>query len=43
MNNVYFTADLHFGHRRILELYPNRPFAVTQDIDAHDEFLTQPM
>ena len=41
MNNVYFTADLHFGHHRILELYPNRPFASTQDIDAHDEFLIQ--
>lgn len=39
MNNVYFCADLHLGHRRILELYPNRPFATTRDIDAHDEFL----
>lgn len=41
MNNVYFTSDLHFGHRRILELYPNRPFAATKDIDAHDEYLIQ--
>lgn len=41
MNNVYFTADLHLGHRRILELYPNRPFAATHDIDHHDEFIIQ--
>lgn len=41
MNNVYFTADLHFGHRRILELYHKRPFAAAQDINAHDEFLIQ--
>lgn len=41
MNNVYFTADQHLGHRRILELYPNRPFAATRDIDAHDEYVIQ--
>jgi len=41
MSKIYFTADLHFGHHRILELYPNRPFAETRDIDAHDEFIIQ--
>lgn len=39
MNNVYFTADLHLGHRRILEMYPHRPFAAQRDVDAHDRFI----
>lgn len=41
MNNVFFTADLHLGHCRILNMSPNRPFAAAQDIDAHDKYIIQ--
>lgn len=41
MPNVYFTSDLHLGHRRILELYPWRPFALERDIEAHDNRLIE--
>lgn len=41
MPNIYFTSDLHFGHRRILELYQWRPFAQTRDIEAHDNKLIE--
>lgn len=27
MNNIFFTSDWHIGHKRILELCPNRPYA----------------
>ena len=39
MEKIFFAADLHFGHRRILEFKPGRPFADRGDIDAHDEFV----
>ena len=39
MNNIYFTADLHFGHSNILKHSPKRPFSDTVDIVAHDEWL----
>lgn len=35
MDNVYFTADLHFGHRGVIE-FCNRPFT---DIDHMDDTL----
>ena len=38
-NQIYFTADLHFGHANILKHSPNRPFSDTVDIKAHDEWL----
>lgn len=39
MEKIFFVADLHLGHRRILEFKPDRPFAETGDIDAHDEYI----
>lgn len=39
MANVFFTADTHFGHARVLEFEPNlRPFA---SIEEHDEKLIE--
>ena len=32
MNQIYFTADLHFGHSNILKHSPKRPFSDTVDI-----------
>ena len=39
MSQIYFTADLHFGHSNILKHSPKRPFSDTVDIVAHDEWL----
>ena len=39
MNQIYFTADLHFGHPNILKHSPKRPFSDTVDIVAHDAWL----
>ncbi len=39
MNNIFFTADLHLGHQRILEMYPDRPFASEDDISKHDTLM----
>ena len=39
MDQIYFTADLHFGHLNILKHSPKRPFSDTVDIVAHDEWL----
>lgn len=33
MNKVFFTADSHFGHRRIIR-YCNRPFGSIQEMNA---------
>ena len=41
MNQIFFTADLHFGHANILKHSPNRPFFDTVDTAAHDEWITQ--
>lgn len=41
MSKIYFTADLHFGHKRILEMYPDRPFADDGDIDKHDAYIIE--
>lgn len=35
---IYFTADHHFGHERILEYDPDRPFS---DIEEHDRSLIE--
>jgi calcineurin-like phosphoesterase family protein len=39
MNQIYFTADLHFGHPNILKHSPGRPFSDIVDIVAHDAWL----
>ena len=39
MNQIYFTADLHFGHPAILKHSPKRPFSDTVDIVSHDKWL----
>ena len=39
MDQIYFTADLHFGHPNILKHSPKRPYSDTVDIVAHDEWL----
>lgn len=39
MNNIYFTADLHFGHKNILKHCPERPGAMSEDCMQHDEWL----
>ena len=41
MNQIYFTADLHFGHPNILKHSPKRPFSDTADIVAHDAWLLE--
>jgi len=40
MGRIFFTADLHIGHKSILAMYPDRPFASAGDIALHDEWLT---
>lgn len=39
MNRIFFTADLHFGHRNILRYQTDRPFADRDDTAAHDAWL----
>lgn len=41
MSKIFFTADLHLGHKRILEMYPDLPYAKNGDIDRHDEYIIQ--
>ena len=39
MDQIYLTADLHFGHPNIFKHSPKRPYLDTVDIVAHDEWL----
>lgn len=39
MTKIFFTADLHFGHKNILRYSKNRPFAKENDTAAHDKWL----
>ncbi|MCM1176132.1 MAG: hypothetical protein NC308_10005 [Clostridium sp.] len=41
MNNIFFTADLHFGHKNILQHVPSRPYSTDLDISKHDEWLME--
>lgn len=41
MNKIFFIADTHFGHKNVLKLCPNRPFAQENDTVAHDEWLME--
>jgi len=34
MSRIWFTSDIHFGHRRILTYCPNRPFTTIEEHDA---------
>lgn len=39
MNNIFFSADTHIGHKNVLKYMPDRPYASEQDTKAHDEWL----
>ena len=39
MDQIYLTADLHFGHPNTFKHSPKRPYSDTVDIVAHDEWL----
>lgn len=41
MNNIYFSADTHIGHKNVLKYMPRRPYALEQDTKAHDEWLIE--
>lgn len=41
MNNIFFSADSHIGHKNVLKYMPNRPYALEQDTKAHDEWLIE--
>lgn len=34
MSRVWFTSDIHFGHQKILEYCPNRPYSTLAEHDA---------
>ena len=39
LNRIFFTADLHFGHRNILRYQTDRPFTDHDDTAARDAWL----
>lgn len=39
MNNIFFSADAHIGHKNVLKYMPSRPYALEHDTKAHDEWL----
>lgn len=39
MNNIFFSADTHIGHKNVLKYMPSRPYALEQDTKAHDKWL----
>ncbi len=41
MNKIFFTADLHFGHKNVFKHCKNRPFAEQNDTVAHDKLLME--
>ncbi|OJW21150.1 MAG: hypothetical protein BGO49_24355 [Planctomycetales bacterium 71-10] len=41
MSEIFFIADTHFGHRRIIEFDETRPFRSFPSIEEHDEGLVR--
>lgn len=41
MNNIFFSADTHIGHKNVLKYIPSRPYVLEQDTKAHDEWLIE--
>lgn len=39
MNNIFFSADTHIGHKNALKYMSDRPYSSEQDINAHDQWL----
>lgn len=39
MNNIFFSADTHIGHRNILRYMVGRPYSSEPDTFAHDQWL----
>lgn len=39
MDNIFFSADTHIGHKNILKYMAGRPFSSEQDTIAHDQWL----
>lgn len=39
MNNIFFSADTHIGHKNVLKYLTERPYSSEHDIIAHDHWL----